>query len=1281
MPMVLVDKAIELYKTRLGKFLAVALALVVIFAFSNFAYGVDGENASTGEEANLADTGDENSGDDSLDDSLETSGENVFPEIPGNDVEENEESTDGTVITDTPEDEANAEDENIDAVDPEFAYIKFNLKDPANMTLDFDVPDGVEQTHDGEAVGDNEVIVTSGEEYSFRVTYESGYLAKPAEVTSTVLADTPDEETVPAREVAALTIDPADVPEATYSEQAKDIQLFTIPADAIQGNVVVTLSTDIREVAYTWDQVKDALEAGNDIRLGADIEIPEGAQGVMVCDNANTAAVTLDLYGNSIQNPKKVNVEDLFHIPSGITFTVKDSSGAGSAEHKSDPVGGYTVGSAIPEVGYSDGTLTYYKVLSTAGNGQTAETLYKCTIKYNLGGFTPLSEEDAKEADSTEVQNGDGLGSIICDNMDDLFYNQGTLNLEGVFLKSTGVDGGACGNAIYNKGALNLNGAHIVGCSVKSDYKGATMIASGAVTSLGGSVNVSGDSVIAANDSVGSGAGIYASSTSVSVKDAVIAANVATSYEFNGNNTQNWTEGGSGGGICIDKGSSLNVSGNAMIASNQANHFGGGIIGATGTSINVSGNNAYITANSTLFTPSFEQQGYLASRGGAGICSLGALTLDDCYITGNLSGDAGGGVMIPTSTGTLVMDGAIVASNYAKASEGGGLYCRTGEGSKIKSGYITNNRTDTEFDYGGGAIFVSNAGSTDRGKLLVYNPIVTDNTADGYGGGLAGCKNAMTVTNSAAIFNNNAKETQNTTNSNVELGDGWGKAVNDRVSQLKGSSQDYFCAGESWIYNQMLGGGEYDWTGYMTGDAAAAKGKGTATAVMSNSSVLKNNKVTFPDGSTQQGFYATLQKTIGNSVFSSDFNNDNEVRITVKNDLDFAKRIIEDFTGSKVTIKRTHNLSFTKSGLAYLAPEGMYGNKEVKADSDGYRYALETAGADTYYHIYFVVADIPSGGMLANGGHFVDGYNHSTYEGMNYMTSIPVKYNNSTNNAGIFSISEDGFPKDIASEPVAHLQSGLFGQYLGIVALTANPTDDEISAAYNAARFNLFITGNYSHANGGGIAVNGEVTVGNDPRKPENPDDKPQSKVGSLTLTKTINASEYTETAGDVTVVFNVAGYENKASYEDGSVAPIYENVVTMTFTADELKDKSQSVTKAWVLKNLKRGWFFVIEEVTGNGNFDFSGAEGTNATVTNAHVEVLINVDNPNDYEADHDVSVTFTNMFKDKETYSTNAVNRYSGSDGAYSWQRIPGNDASREIDYTTGSATENAPADEQE
>ena len=212
-------------------------------------------------------------------------------------------------------------------------------------------------------------------------------------------------------------------------------------------------------------------------------------------------------------------------------------------------------------------------------------------------------------------------------------------------------------------------------------------------------------------------------------------------------------------------------------------------------------------------------------------------------ITNNNVHSAGGGIFVDGLCG-FTMENGTVTNNSCQYSEGGGLYIAAakngnnkGSEAVIKKGVITNNKCNTTFSWGGGGIFIES-----QGVLRVDSVLVNGNTADGLGGGIAGCPHArmgvglLEANTGAAIYGNTAKKVRRPSNSvlyslevdNVITGDvyAWDHAAS-RFSADK--AMDYYCTRASVVMGADMGqAGDTVWTGYR---ASASNMKGEPVTI------------------------------------------------------------------------------------------------------------------------------------------------------------------------------------------------------------------------------------------------------------------------------------------------------------------------------------------------------------------------------------------------------------------------------------------------------------------
>ena len=435
--------------------------------------------------------------------------------------------------------------------------------------------------------------------------------------------------------------------------------------------------------------------------------------------------------------------------------------------------------SAAPQETVTDFAGTVY------GNKATLEN---DTLTYYITTSTPSgtgTKETLKQHTVTLT------GAIRCDESSDqaIKVNGGTLDIQGGVLR-------------------NSNGKRVV------QMEGGTLTMSGGYIVGGG------------NNNYDNGGGVYAKNGTVTISKGVIAANSGTK----------------GGGICME-GGSFTMSG-GVISGNQTQGgastgswdtgLGGGVF-AQDTTVTISG--GYITNNRE--NAKCGQDGY-GCHGGGGIATKGgSLTMLGGFVTGNYSEEAGGGMYIGHynygNSATFTMTGGFVAGNVANQSEGGGIRVSGKTNGSIQASdrvYITNNVTNTPFDWGGGGIFVQT-----EGNLNITNALITANTADGYGGGVAACPTGETLithTEGAAIYGNSDSGKNMSGGGNGKNADS--SVAQDNVTFTSNGHKDYFCVRSggnnpiSLVTGEMLGGGAANWTGSSDGTYVTISKTGYATA-------------------------------------------------------------------------------------------------------------------------------------------------------------------------------------------------------------------------------------------------------------------------------------------------------------------------------------------------------------------------------------------------------------------------------------------------------------------
>lgn len=542
---------------------------------------------------------------------------------------------------------------------------------------------------------------------------------------------------------------------------------------AAEGGQTKTASTEIR----TADDLKKLANASGvaSFKLMNDVET-----GETIALNKDGSNITLDLNGCKIKYTSQS--QPLFNITGGATLTVKDGQQVAATEtttSQTNKCGNL----ALMEYDTSNGIptgLTYYVTESVANGTRTTETLkaYKAHVK---GAIVACS--GSKDLRLIVINSG------------------GHLNLESGMITQ---DKNNCvKNLVYAAGssAISVDGGYVCGGYCPEGAAGAGISVENSTLDIS-------DGVIAGNYAP-SGGGVYALNSTVNMVGGIISGNGTNDNEV-----------GYGAGICAE---------DSMVTIT----------------------NGYITNNKYQF---YTDEGHKGNgcHGGGGIAAFshnqgqkkGRLVISGGYITGNYSAEAGGGVYAGAWNKPLsgfAFYGGIIASNVAQNSEGGGIRIAAPTVGEFnvsgKKAYITNNTTNTTNDWGGGGVFVQ--GSSDNNvqpaSLNIYNALITNNHASGFGGGFAACptgKTAITDTSGIAIFGNYDGKPDgsgyNRSGGTHDKNDDADWRPNHEGGEItedfkKAGHQDLFLIRDSAnaeslpyiaaVTGQMLGGGAANWSG------------------------------------------------------------------------------------------------------------------------------------------------------------------------------------------------------------------------------------------------------------------------------------------------------------------------------------------------------------------------------------------------------------------------------------------------------------------------------------
>lgn len=840
-------------------------------------------------------------------------------------------------------------------------------------------------------------------------------------------------------------------------------------------------------------------------------------------------------------------------------------------------------------------TLRYFITSSYANRpakGETTEYLYQ----YDL---------DLSGAGSIKARQAVNLVQV----------SGGTLNIEGGRLTMEQGDHVVAAQ----EGTITMTDGCIVG-STGAD--------GAAINAKKATVEITDQAIIAGNTARGDGNGgaLWVDNTQLTVAGhALIAGNRAGEEVFKDTTPGGMAQVRNGGGIYANASSTVTLADNAVLAGNTAQADGGAVYvqgrlrnnGSQAKSVLTVKDSALVTNNrsendKSAIHPSVRpdtNEGVNWKQlggGGGGIFSMDETVIAGASLTGNYASDGGGGLLMASYalySGTtwidqyiyplLKVESGVFASNYAGTSEGGAINAMPDKASYIKGGYITNNMTATKFDYGGGGLFLPSATHGKETGLTVRYPIVTGNTAHGFGGGVGVCTNGVVVTADAAIFDNTADQANATTNPN-EYGDQWALDSTYGLKIDPHAADDFFCAKESTVFNAMLGGGYHRWTGYTSGTVSYIPDmtyKGTLSAT-------RDGK--YPNVRAELIINGKELGQVTNALFD-------EKTSTAEIYVPAAHVGTGDFSDYYVTITmKTAANSYRAGTWSGRVTECVFNEK----------------GSNDQFKNYFLTIDqnAPAPDQRQEV-HFDD----------NPQTLTAGTRTDEKKEYPVYHLTG---PNTFPQTAEAVLQADRF------TALKADPTPDDKKAAMGKAV--LYFTGNYSNTNGGAIACNDRIVVGRDPEVPGKPEvpgnsDEPE-KRGALQLVKNLNNFEAAN--GIATAVFQVTGYVDQAAAANKvDDLVIYQNTVSMTFGAGE------NQTKVELLSDLPEGYYLIEELYYSGDNFD--GTPNREIVAVEGAV--------PGE-EADIPVTeVTFDNTYTD-ESYGTGVVNRYAPGENGFTYTPMP-------------------------
>lgn len=593
------------------------------------------------------------------------------------------------------------------------------------------------------------------------------------------------------------------IEDADVSNDEEGSMSTTFQLGSFSDVALIATSTKVNSEATLRSKIGSAT-AGDTIQLDADFPFTGAAIAI-------SKKITLDLNGHTIMVSGSRSV---FSIGAGGDLTITDLSiGSTDGLVKSNDRLESTVGRSTDKVTQRNKQLSRANSVSYQTNGYKLTSVsFDVTEASKIDKLTGITEETTWTY--TLTGHGAIVGSDSNTNPLIAISSSGKLTLEGgvVLARNKGRAIKAVGDT---SSVINLKDCYLVGngnmvTDITDD--------GGAIYLLNGTLNIGEKDkdnvipIISGNKAM-RGGGVYTQTAKVNVYGGYITNNYSNQYDMMGKTGYKNTYNSDGYNFNKD----LGGGGGLLILESTFKMWGG-----------------YVTGN-------------VSRRGGAGIAfeargkgySRAAVdaTIKGGYILSNfcVSSERGG----RTSDSGTAGEGAGIAVYGYYSDHAVTLTIKPEEGKNV---YINNNWLTGSKDWGGGGLFVSQYAVVD-----IHEAVISDNIADGFGGGLAGCPsgevlmsgNEYAITDEGiAIFYNKANNhTVSGTTSSEGAFKGLDRKLIDpteetyrkynakffRTEYFEGEDgelysegnyyQDVFAAKNMILYDWMLGGGRENWKG------------------------------------------------------------------------------------------------------------------------------------------------------------------------------------------------------------------------------------------------------------------------------------------------------------------------------------------------------------------------------------------------------------------------------------------------------------------------------------
>ena len=499
-----------------------------------------------------------------------------------------------------------------------------------------------------------------------------------------------------------------------------------ITFNKIKGFVIGAGQAELTDCQITNGQIQDGTDGGAGLCVN-------GAGAKAVLKNCSISGCSTDEFGGGIY----VNGDSTTTAQVDLTSCVIGVDGDSCATDSAYSNYAYRGGGGINIGDYGKAVLKDTKIFCGSTGGNASGGGIRC-----IGGTLEITGGQINHNYA-----GSGGGGI---------WSNGTVTINGCAIGELSADATATGNddcgnysAKQGGGGILIEGGTLETTSGFSVIKNYSFGSASGASAKGGGININGEASVTLVDTT------VSYNASKTTGGGACVSNDATLFSVTGGAFNNNKAAENGGGLSVDTTNTASQNfKNVQVKDNEATGNGGGIQINNGRYLTVSG--------------SCDISGNKAANGG-GVYASGTLKFLDGTISGNAATNEGGGVFV--SGGKMYMSGDAVIGDKSAASNadenhhsnsaanGGGISI---DNSAVYLGYISGTTPQKDDDFEGGIYYNYASGSgggislndESANKLYCYKGTIDKNCGRNYGGAVsAGDSGQVQISKTA--FNQN----------------------------------------------------------------------------------------------------------------------------------------------------------------------------------------------------------------------------------------------------------------------------------------------------------------------------------------------------------------------------------------------------------------------------------------------------------------------------------------------------------------------------------------------